>query len=61
MQNSQQDITLYWEVIFFSWGDKMLRKVELLIMILFYESLASLIPHSFFVLTMLLCISQTDS
>ena len=54
MQHSQPHITLYQETIFFSWGVKMLRKAESLMMILLYASLASLSTPSFGGLTMLL-------
>ena len=61
MQHSQPHITLYWEVIFFSWCGKILRKFELLMMILFSAYLASLSPPSSGGLTILLCSSLTNT
>ena len=54
MKHSQLHITLYWEVILFIFCGKILREVESLVMILFSASLASLIPPSSGIITMLL-------
>ena len=55
MQHSQPHITLYWPVIFFSWGGKMLRKVESLMMVLLSTYIDTLSTTSDGGLTMLLC------
>ena len=61
MKYSQPHITFYWEAIFFSWGGKILRKVESLMMILFSASLDSLSPTSYVGSTILLCIYLTNT
>ena len=47
MQYSQPHMTLYRADIFLSGGGRFYRSVEALILILFYASLASLIPPSY--------------
>ena len=61
MQHSQPHVTLYLEVIFFSWVGKMLREVESLMMILLYAYLASLGPPSSGGFTMIICSSMSDT
>ena len=61
IQHSQPHITLYWAVIILSCGGNMLRKVESLITIIYSTSLAYLSPHSSGVLTIILCISLTNT
>ena len=61
MQQSQLHINLYWEVIFFSWDGKTLRKVESLIVVLFSAYLDSLSPPSSSGITMILCSYLTDT
>ena len=61
MQHSQTHITLYQEVIFFSWGGKMLRNVESLIMVILSAHIASSITTTYVGLNMLLYISLTDT
>ena len=53
IQHSQPHTTLYWEVILFSWGGKILHKFESLIITLLSVLLTSLIPPSSGGLTML--------
>ena len=44
MQHSQPHMTMYLASIFLIWGDRIERIVESLMMILLYESIASLRP-----------------
>ena len=59
-QHSQSQITMYRKVIFFSWGGKILHKVELLMIILLSVSFDSLITLSIGGLNMVLCSSMND-
>ena len=61
MQHSQQYISLYQEVIFLSWGGRILHKVESLMMILLSASVASLSPSYSVGITRLLQPSHTDT
>ena len=61
MQHSQQHMTLYQEVIFLSWGGKIWRKVESLMMISLSEYIASFSSSSYGGITGLLCSSHTET
>ena len=61
IQHSHPHINLYREVIFFSWGGRILRKVESLMMILFYSPLTYFSLTSAGLPTMLLCSSDTET
>ena len=45
MQHSQSHMIFYRELIFLSWGGRILHKVEPLVMVLLSAHLASLSPH----------------
>ena len=59
MQNSQQHITFYREVIFLGWGGNMLRKVESMMIILSSVSFSSFSTPYYGVITMILFCSVT--
>ena len=61
MQHSQPYITFYWEVILLIWGGNILRKVELLMIVLSSLFLVSFGPSPPGGLTIILCISMNDT
>ena len=60
-KHSHPHINLYHEVIFLSWGGRILHKVESLTMILFLAPLDSFWPPASGRLTILLCSSRTET
>ena len=61
MQHSHPHITMYWEVTFFSWGGRILRKVVSMMIILLSLSLASFSTPSSGVLTIILWSSRAET
>ena len=61
MKHSQPHITLYLEVIFLSWGGRILRKFESLMIILLTVYLSSLFPPFSGALVMILSSPFTDT
>ena len=61
MKHSQPHVTLFWVVTCLSWGRNMLRKVESMMMMLSYASLAFFSPPSYGGISILLFISLTDT
>ena len=61
MQHLHPHITFYCEIIFLSWGGRILHNIESLMVLILMEYLASFIPHYSGGITMLLCISCTET
>ena len=61
IQHSQPHMTFYREVVFLSWGGRILRKVESPMIILLPVSIASFSPPSPGGINMLLCSYLTET
>ena len=61
MQQSQPHINLYWAVILFSWGGKILHEFESRMMTLLSAYIVYLRPPYSVGITMLLCSYLTDT